>query len=93
MRQRHEREAEAAREPGVVRARAEVDALRRIELVPVDEHDADSWERLPAPAPGRTGCVRTEFDLDLETEAITLARERFCDVALRSPSFVDLRLP
>ena len=43
---------ESAREAGVLRAGADVDALRRIESVALDEHHAEARQRFAAPADG-----------------------------------------
>src|SRR5262245_50980216 len=45
-------------EQRILRTAADVDALRRIELVSLDEHDAEAGQRLAAPAHRRTGPVR-----------------------------------
>src|SRR5687768_23714 len=49
------RNAQLAREPGVLPAVANVDALRRIQPIAMDEEDANAWQRLAAPACRRPG--------------------------------------
>jgi len=51
-------EAKAPCERGVLVPLAHINALRRIELVLTDEHDAQAGQRFAAPAHGRSATVR-----------------------------------
>jgi len=68
-------EAQAAREAGVLRARPDVETARGVEPVPVHEEDAETGQRLSAPADRRTGSVRAVGELDLEPEPLAHPRE------------------
>ena len=67
--------AEAPGESRILRAGPDIDALRRIEMVSVDEDDAKSGQRLSAPADRRTCAVWTVEHLDRDAQQFLHSRE------------------
>jgi hypothetical protein len=63
-------EAQPAGEPGVLRAAADVDALRRIEPVSLDEDHAESGQWLSTPADWRASAVRTIQNVHRDAEPL-----------------------
>src|SRR5262245_19881846 len=59
-------EAETPGETWILRAGADVDALRRIEAVLVDEHRAEPGQWLATPADRRTAGMRTVLNVDVD---------------------------
>jgi hypothetical protein len=88
-----EREPQTPREAGVVRAGANVKALRRIQAIAVDEQDTETGKRLTAPASWRPGGVRTALDVQIEAKTLALAAEHRLDVALGALPFLNPGLP
>src|SRR5262245_45397610 len=76
-------EAQASREAGVLHAGADVEALRGIEAVTLDEHDAETRQRLAAPADRWSRAVRAVFDLDRHAELRLHPRQRRVDLGDR----------
>ena len=85
--------AQSASETRVLRASADVDTLRGIEPVPLDEYDTQTRQRLPAPADRRTTTVGAVQDVDGDANLFLHP----CKDGLHSPGaehfLCNLRLP
>src|SRR6185503_10787399 len=68
-------ESESAREVAVAGVASQVDTLRGIETVPLDEDDAEPGQGLTAPAHGRSVSVRAPGVVHLEPEKRMRGRE------------------
>src|SRR5678816_876218 len=73
-------EAESSREARVLRPGTDIDALRRIESMPLDEDDAQPRQRLAAPAFRRTGRVRTIEHLERNAQLFLQADKSSIDL-------------
>jgi hypothetical protein len=86
-------EPESPREAGILRTGTDVDALRRIQAMPLHEEDAEPGQRLPTPAGRRSRRVRTIFDLDVDTQLIAHPPHHSGNPLRRLFAVRDLRLP
>src|SRR5262249_47859074 len=86
-------EAEAPCEAGVRRSGADINALRRVELVLPDERDGHSGQGLAAPADGRAGAVGTKTHVQMNAEVLAHAGETVVHVSSGRLIVADLRLP
>src|SRR6185503_10407228 len=77
----------------ILRAIADVEALPRIEPISLDEHHAQSRQRLPAPANRRAGAVRTIKDFDRDAKPLLHAGVSGLDLLGGDRFLRDLRLP
>ena len=85
--------SESPRKSRILRPGADIDALRRIEAMTLDEDDAQSGQRLSAPALRRARGVRTVEDLDRDAEPFLHACEVCVHLLASHRSVRDLRAP
>src|SRR5687768_8027319 len=86
-------ESEFAREARVLRAVADVNALRWIETMPVNQHDSETGQRFTAPAARRPRAVGTIRELDGDAYSRFHRLERRLDVSDGAFAFADRGLP
>ena len=82
-----------AREARVLRAGTDVNALRRVEMVPLNEQHGQAGQRLPAPAHRRPRGVWTVLDLDVHSEQLLHPGKDCGHIGRGHLLFRDLRLP
>src|SRR5262245_9957163 len=80
---------EAPREARVLHTRADVHALRRVELMLSDEGNREAGQRLPAPADRRTSTVRAVLHFHGNVEQLLHPREASVGLQRREASLAD----
>src|SRR5687768_1820027 len=87
------RKAEFAREAGVLRSGADVETLRRIQVVTMDELNAKAGQRLATPAAGRAGAMRTAVERHPEAGTPDRSLEHLAHLRMSALAARDRRLP
>ena len=85
--------SESPRKSRILRPGTDIDALRRIETMTLDEDDAESGQRLSAPALRRTRGVWTVENLDRHAELLLHAREVCVHLLVSHRPGLDLGTP
>ena len=86
-------EAKFPRKAGIGTAAGDVDALRGIELMTVDQQHAKSGQRLAAPATRRPSRVPAIFDVDRKPDKRIHVRKDCGNIGVRACGICNLGLP
>src|SRR5687768_16663817 len=86
-------ESEFVREARILGAVADVNALRWIEVMPVNQHNSETRQRFTAPASRRPGAVGATREFDREVHSRSRRNKHLLRVSDGTLTFANRRLP